>query len=114
MAPADTVSLRRIVERRPFPQTRRLSFTLAPGARDPHAGSLACRVRAVVVSRGPMLSQVCCYSTGNATRLRISDEDAIEDSQGLATHSRIDSEPDWQGLTIFGGRFRAGDDFRAA
>src|SRR5262245_27305427 len=50
MAPADTMSFGRVVERRPFTETRRLALALTPGAHDPHDAGLAGLAR----SRGRM------------------------------------------------------------
>ena len=52
VAPADPVSLSRVVERRPLPQRRRLPLVLTPGAGDFHLPPLA---RAPIVSRRSML-----------------------------------------------------------
>src|SRR5215510_8208964 len=78
------MGLGRVVERRPLPEARRLSLTLTPGARDPHAGSLAGRGRArsrarMVVSRG-------CISRAGASSVAEGRGDVVANSQGLARH----------------------------
>jgi len=50
------LGMRRIVERRPLPQTRRLPLLLTPGAGDFHLPPLALRARRPIVPRGSMLS----------------------------------------------------------
>src|SRR4030095_11837495 len=82
VAPADSMSFSRVVERSSLPEARRFSLALTPGARHLHAGSLARRA----LSRDRMAVPGDCNCTADAIRVSERSGDGVERSQGLARH----------------------------
>src|SRR5215470_9255852 len=78
------MGLGRVVERRTLPEARRLSLTLTPGTRDPHAGSLAGRSRAR--ARARMVVSDDCISRAGASAVAERRGGVVANSQGLARH----------------------------